>query len=61
MKKQNKYAETEIYIIDFINKSLVYKAVVDNNKPNKKEVGFIHNAVEMITSIKEARELPKVS
>lgn len=61
MKKQTKYAETEIYIIDFINKALVYKAQVNNNKPDKKEAGFINNAIEMLVSIKEARELPKVS
>jgi hypothetical protein len=59
MKK--KFLETEVYVIDFINKSKVFSMTLNNTKPNKKAQEQIGNAIEMLVSIKSARELPKVS
>ena len=58
MKK--KCAETEVYLIDFINKSKVRKIILDNSKPNKKLQEQIFNAVEMLVSIKSARQIPMI-
>lgn len=58
---KNKYLETQVYVIDFVNKSKVFSVTLNNTKQNKKVQEQIGNAVEMLVSIKTARELPKVS
>lgn len=61
MEIKKKVLETEIIVVDFINKSKVFSMTLNNHKANKKQQEQINNAVEMLLSMKTSRELPKVS
>ena len=60
--KKTKQAKTQVIVIDFVNKVLVYSMTVNNTGSNNEEnMIALQDSIDMVREVKTCREIPKVS